>query len=147
MATAVATMIDKIDSSRELEFLHKFVTIFAGLALLAVVGCTVPSFRRLVQRLGFRGKHQHQIIAEQFEDRDGLATKDSKRAYSFAPQKVVAGLLSLLGMVDSLALSILTTQRPLFSLFSYRWIHSTTWVKLPLKTNSSHPTDRFGSFF
>ena len=83
----------------------------SALVLFLITLCSalpVWRFRRFINT----GKSLDRLKAECYEDEDGIATEESETVYCYLLQRVLVVLVSLssLGLLESLALAVITTQ-------------------------------------
>ena len=69
-------------------------------------------------------------MPEKYADEDGEATEESEAAYSDFIQRLALILLSIVGLLVSLALAVLVTARAYLKLSTEQWIQFATWLLL-----------------
>lgn len=99
-----------------------------GVALVVILACSIPSTWRITQRFVPSKKPRYQPLDERYRDEDGIATPESEAAYSYQIQRVLVLVLSAIGAVDSLILSIVASGRPDRILAVPQWLQFGGWV-------------------
>jgi ABC-type multidrug transport system fused ATPase/permease subunit len=105
----------------------------AIVCLILVSILSIPAIWQVVNRFRPGPKKDYQSVPEKYEDEDGEATEESEAAYSDFIQRLALILLSIVGLVDSLALAVLATARAYLKLSTEQWIQFATWLLLLLQ--------------
>jgi hypothetical protein len=101
----------------------------AVIALSLIVACSTLSIWRVFRRVSpSHTKPRYQPISERYEDEDGTATEESEAAYSYQLPRVLALLVALAGLVDSLILCVIITWSSNSTLEVENWLQSAVWV-------------------
>lgn len=104
----------------------------AAATLLVIIACSATSIRRIAQRFISPQKLQYQPISERYEDEDGIATEESEASYTYQIQRVLVLVVSVIGSLDSLVLSVITTRSPRSNLEIQQWLQYISWVCIGL---------------
>ena len=91
---------------------------------------TLPTFRTLFNKAISKSKtYEYEELHKLYEDRDGVATKESQKEYSVAIPKYVALSSSIIGFLASTAIAVFAsvhfTEAP--SIENWLWFGS--WVR------------------
>lgn len=103
--------------------------IAAVVCLVLVALLSVPAAWENVLRFTAT-KSQYQDLPHNYEDEDGVATEESEAAYSDFVPRLVLILISVVGLLDSLALAVLATSRSYLALRIEQWLQFATWIFL-----------------
>jgi ABC-type multidrug transport system fused ATPase/permease subunit len=102
----------------------------AIVCLISVSILSIPTICQAINRFRPGAKKDYQSVSEKYEDEDGEATEESEAAYSDFLQRLALILLSIVGLLDSLALAVLATARAYLKLSTEQWIQFATWSLL-----------------
>ena len=111
-------------------YFSKIAITIVGVALFVILACSALSAWRIAQRFIPAKELRYQPCDNRYEDEDGVATHESEAAYSYQTQRVLVLVLTAIGSVDSLILSVITSQRPYSDLAVPQWIQFGAWVCL-----------------
>lgn len=119
-------------------------------SLLGIVACSTPSARRIGRHISSNRKLRYQPISERYADEDGTATRESEAAYSYQIPRVVILVLSVLGLLASLALGVITAQNHRSTLIIEEWLLFGAWVcsdRSEVMAALTNSCTRLSSFF
>ena len=105
-------------------------SVIVGLAaLLSVFFLTLPSFYRIWRRL-YQGRQQRkvQLTSQSYEDEDGIATEDARKAYSAAIPKYIALAGTSIGLVVNLFTNVYSEAQPTLPSRMEHWLAFGSWV-------------------
>jgi ABC-type multidrug transport system fused ATPase/permease subunit len=114
----------------------------AIVCLILVAILSIPATSKAVRRLRSGSKAGYQAIPEKYEDEDGVASEESEAAYSDFVQRLALILLSIVGILDSLALAVLATARAYLKLSTEQWLQFATWLLLLFQAVTLYATPK-----
>lgn len=106
------------------------LSAIAGLiALLLVFLITVPTLLSFYNRVNMKAKgNGYEEVHKLYEDRDGVATEESQKAFSAAIPKYIALSGCVVGLLTSLVMAVFTSTRSMGDFFIENWLTFGSWV-------------------
>ncbi|KAK2736230.1 hypothetical protein FQN57_000828 [Myotisia sp. PD_48] len=114
------------------------LTLVVGIiTILFVTLISIPAGRTIVARCYHPKRSLYQSLGPLYQDQDGSATEESSDAFSDRFQRSAISLLSLLGLLTSLAIAVLATATPASHLsVPEQWMTFAVWGLLLLQGTS-----------
>ncbi|KMP07034.1 canalicular multispecific organic anion transporter 1 [Coccidioides immitis RMSCC 2394] len=116
-------------------------SLVAGIAGIAsIVVATIPALKSIVDRWRLQKRNNVSLFLQDlYHDRDGRATEESTKAFSDSTRRASIAILSLSGLLVSLALAVLTTaghQNGYYPGPTEQWFQFATWALLVVQAVS-----------
>ena len=101
---------------------------FSIVGVLLVAIATFPALRRLRKRFSKSQSPDYRLLADRYEDNDGVASDESESSYSVQLQRVLLCVVVAVGILVSLITAVLATLRSQVQLPVEQWLNLIIWV-------------------
>lgn len=103
--------------------------VAASIALILVFLITVPTLLSFYNRINTKAKgNGFDEVHKLYEDRDGVATEESQKAYSAAIPKYIALSACVIGVLASFVMAVFTSTHGMGDFFLENWLIFGSWV-------------------
>ena len=102
--------------------------IVAAIGLGFVGIASIPALLRIYRRSSPRKGHSYDEIHNIYEDEDGTATEETQKNYSAVIPRYLILVCAVIGLLLSIATSVLSTTQPGGTLFIESWLTFGSWV-------------------